>query len=174
MSPWSRFDGNQRMFLLRDRPAGMVMIPMPSSRCFFFATGGLHRPPVILANFAWICTETTLRYPRRTLGSHENVMVFGDDDRVMPIYPNKKIIQSCSKVLPGSEVKNQTMKTQRTIFPIIQSTGKYHLATCNPRKSAWILPLGFHSKLELGLKGRVAFFLKLAVVHSSILSILSR
>jgi len=31
--------------------AGMVMIPMPKADADF-ATGGLHRPPVILANFA--------------------------------------------------------------------------------------------------------------------------
>lgn len=158
MSPWSR-DGNQRMFLLRDRRwwQGWWWF-----RCL--------KPMLILLLEDCIVHQWSLRTSREFVqrqlwGIHAGRLPRKRDGIWWwlvwcQFIPTKK---NHPKLLPKSGSKKwaekfSTMKTQRTIFPIIQSTGKYHLATCNPRKSAWILPLGFHSKLELGLKGRVAFF----------------
>ena len=106
VSPWSR-DGNQRMFLLRDRRwwQGWWWF-----RCL--------KPMLILLLEDCIVHQWSLRTSREFVqrqlwGIHAGrlgatktwwylVMTC-----VMPIYPNKKIIQSCfQKVVPRSELKN--------------------------------------------------------------------
>lgn len=169
MSPWSR-DGNQRMFLLRDRRGS----------CWW---GPVFVPKILILRIEdriihqWSLRTSREFVQRQLWGLHAGRLGFTNARSevmtcVMPIYYNSKIlIQSCSKSVKCAEKSNHALypktwyphlTTIYSIFRYFQSSnsaGKYHLATCsNPRKSAWILPLGFHSKLELGLKGRVAFF----------------
>lgn len=96
-----------------------------------FENWGPHHPPVILANFAWICTETTLRSPRRTLGLHQ-CEVRGDDlcdaNLLQLQNPDPKLFQKCEvcrKIKPCFVPKNLVPTPHNyifdiSIFPIIQ------------------------------------------------------